>query len=79
MNKAQRTIVKFVKQHYPTATWEPVDPAAIKITTDTGDVMTLGVNLYGDIMRGDKIIARGNTDHSFESAGYIMPTEWTIL
>ena len=79
MNRAQQTIARYVKRYHPGATWAPTAPAAVTVTTEDGNVMTLGINLYGDIMRDDKIIARGNTDHSFDGAGYIMPTDWMIL
>lgn len=76
MNRAQATIVRYIKKFHPGATWELKDPAAVTMT-ENGETCTLGLNLYGDIFKEDTIIARGNTPHDFDYAGYVMPTDWT--
>lgn len=83
MTVAQRVIHSYISQNFEKGhfTFQDVEPDKVLIRDNVGEVMTLTINLYCDIMDADsgKIYAKSDLPHDLMNVGLRVPTSWTEL
>lgn len=81
MTKAQIILKKWIDENFKEVHIEFPTADTAKITDKKGEAMTVGLNLYCDILEipSKKILATSDLPHDVNLVGNKIPQYWTLI